>query len=214
MDSVVIFGVGSPLVVDVEESCSRSGVRIAAGIRNVPGTSFVSSEVELVDADDADDDLRRHGILVPLFTPANRRLAVDDAARRGFTEAATLIDPASIVASSTAVGRGVYVNAGCTIGAAGSLGDLALVNRGASIGHHAALGELSSVGPGAVLAGNVTLGRGAVVGAGAVVLPGIEIGDEAVVGAGAVVTRPVAAGTVVVGNPARPHRTVGDGGAR
>ena len=203
----MIYGVGSPLVVDVEESCSRAGVRVAAAIRNVDGPSFVVTGIDVVDADDADDDLRGHGIVLPFFTPHNRRLARDDALRRGFAAAVTLVDPTSIVASSTTVGRGVYVNAGCTVGGAGSLGELALVNRGASVGHHAALGELSSIGPGAVLAGNVTLGRGATVGAGAVVLPGIEIGDEAVVGAGAVVTKPVEARTVVVGNPARVVRT-------
>ena len=41
-------------------------------------------------------------------------------------------------------------------------------------------------------------------GSGAVILGGIRIGEAAVVGAGAVVTRDVAAGTTVVGNPARP----------
>jgi maltose O-acetyltransferase len=37
-----------------------------------------------------------------------------------------------------------------------------------------------------------------------VILPGVTIGDDAVVGAGAVVNRDVAAGTRVVGVPARP----------
>lgn len=45
--------------------------------------------------------------------------------------------------------------------------------------------------------------RHASIGSGAVILPGVEIGEGALVGAGAVVTRDVAAGTTVVGNPAR-----------
>jgi acetyltransferase-like isoleucine patch superfamily enzyme len=45
--------------------------------------------------------------------------------------------------------------------------------------------------------------RGASIGSGAVILAGVTIGAGALVGAGAVVTRDVAAGTVVVGNPAR-----------
>ena len=44
---------------------------------------------------------------------------------------------------------------------------------------------------------------GASVGAGATILPGIRIGANAMIGAGAVVTRDVAAGTTVIGNPAR-----------
>jgi acetyltransferase-like isoleucine patch superfamily enzyme len=47
----------------------------------------------------------------------------------------------------------------------------------------------------------------AMVGAGAVILPRITIGIGAVVGAGAVVTRNVPAGSIVVGNPAKPIKT-------
>ena len=203
MVGVVIYGVGSPLVVDLEEACSRLGVPVVAAIRNVEGTSYVTEGVEVVEADDAPDELRRHAVVVPLFTPGYRRLALDDARRRGFAEVATIVDPTSIVASTSTVGTGAFVNAGCTIAGAVTVGPLVLVNRAASIGHHSELGELASIGPGAVLAGSVRLGRGAVVGAGAVVLPTIEIGANAVVGAGAVVTRHVEANTVVVGNPAR-----------
>jgi acetyltransferase-like isoleucine patch superfamily enzyme len=45
--------------------------------------------------------------------------------------------------------------------------------------------------------------QGAIIGASAVLLPGVRIGARALVGAGAVVTKDVAAGAVVVGNPAR-----------
>lgn len=52
----------------------------------------------------------------------------------------------------------------------------------------------------------VTVGADVWIGGGAILLPGVEVGDGAVIGAGAVVTRPVAAGTAVAGNPARPIR--------
>ena len=45
--------------------------------------------------------------------------------------------------------------------------------------------------------------RGASIGSGATILCGVTIGENAIVGAGAVVTRDVAAGTTIVGNPAR-----------
>ena len=51
--------------------------------------------------------------------------------------------------------------------------------------------------------------KGASIGGGAVILPGLVIGEGAMVGAGAVVTKPVPAGSVVVGNPARVLRWLG-----
>ncbi len=50
----------------------------------------------------------------------------------------------------------------------------------------------------------IEIGRQAWVGEGAIVM--VNVGDGGMVGAGAVVTKPVPAGTVVVGNPARPIR--------
>ncbi len=49
----------------------------------------------------------------------------------------------------------------------------------------------------------VSIGANVWIGGHAIILPGVHIGDDAIVGAGSVVTRDVAAGTSVVGNPAR-----------
>jgi maltose O-acetyltransferase len=54
----------------------------------------------------------------------------------------------------------------------------------------------------------VTIGNNVWLGGGVIVCPGVTIGDDAVVGAGTVVTKDVAAGVLVVGNPARVVRPV------
>lgn len=52
--------------------------------------------------------------------------------------------------------------------------------------------------------------KGASIGGGAVILPGVTIGANAIVGAGSVVTSDVNENTVVVGNPARCIRHLGE----
>ena len=53
----------------------------------------------------------------------------------------------------------------------------------------------------------ITIKHHASIGANATLLPGVTIGEHSMVGAGAVVTKNVAAGSVVVGNPAKQIRT-------
>jgi acetyltransferase-like isoleucine patch superfamily enzyme len=52
--------------------------------------------------------------------------------------------------------------------------------------------------------GEIVIEDYAWVGTGAIILPGVHIGKGAVIGAGAVVSKSVAAGVIVVGNPAKP----------
>ena len=201
--AVVLYGCGSSIVVDIEETCARLGIRIAALVKNMPGADFAISGAPVVAADAITDELRSIPFTVPIFTPAHRRTASEEARRKGFASAATLIDPTAVVAASATLGAGTYVNCGVAIGGAVSIGEFAFVNRNASIGHHGQIADFASVGPGATIAGRVRLGRGAVVCAGAVVLPEIEIGANSVVAAGAVVREPVGDHCLVAGNPAR-----------
>ena len=203
MTGIILFGIGSPVVVDVEESLHRTGMRIAAGVQNRPVQSQLLDSVPLVNADSIPAELLAMPFLVPLFSPGNRRTAAEEAGRSGLKTPFTLIDPTAIVPRHMSLGVGSYVNAGCVLGGSVAIGAFGFLNRGAIIGHHVRLGEFVSIGPGAVIGGSVTIGAGVLVGTGATVLPEIVIGENAIVGAGAVVTRNVAAGTTVVGNPAR-----------
>ena len=203
MERVVLFGVGSPLVIDLEETCARLGMDVVAAVQNVEGPVYVSEIARVRKAIDLTPSELACPFALAMATPGNRKQAFEAALRLGFPRAVTVIDPTSPVARSTALGTGVFVNAGCVIGGGGVIGDRVLINRGANVGHHVVIDEYATVGPGVVIAGSVRIGRGAFIGAGAVVLPKLEIGSNSVVGAGTVVTRSVAPNTMVAGNPAR-----------
>jgi len=206
MRRVVIYGVGSPLVIDVEEACARGGIEIAAGVRNVDGPAYVSDRVRVVAPAEVDELIRRCSVVFGLFTPGHRKTAFEEALRHGFAGATTIVDASSSVARSADLGDGVFVNAGCVIAGGSRLGNLVCVNRSASIGHHAQIDAYASIGPGAVLSGMVTVGRGAVIGAGSVVLPEVAIGENAVIGAGSVVRKSVPSRVLAEGNPCRIKR--------
>ncbi|WP_246686627.1 MULTISPECIES: DapH/DapD/GlmU-related protein [unclassified Methylobacterium] len=200
---MILYGIGSPIVVDVEESLYRANLSLVAGIANHPGPAHLPEGARILVPSDLSVEERDLPFLVPLFTPGHRQAAAREAARHGLSRPLTLIDPSVAAPRHLEMGPGSYVNAGCSLGSGSVFGAFVFINRGASLGHHVRSGEYVSVGPGAVLAGHVSLGTGAFVGAGATILPEVAIGANAVVGAGSVVTKDVPDGCLALGNPAR-----------
>ena len=130
------------------------------------------------------------------------RIAVAD----GFGQAATwatvvhgtawvspgaIVEPGAVILAHAVVNHGAYV------------GRHAIVNSGAIVEHDVVVGAGSHVAPGAVIGGGARIGRGTFIGLGSRIRDRIEIGEGVVVGMGAVVVGSVAAGSSVVGIPAR-----------
>ena len=112
--------------------------------------------------------------------------------------------PGAVVSTYAQVGAGSVLMAGSVVNVDAHIGAVCIINTGATVDHDCVLGHGVHIAPGVHVSGGVTIGEGAWVGVGACVRQGIHIGAGAMVGAGAVVVRDVAAGTTVVGNPARP----------
>lgn len=108
----------------------------------------------------------------------------------------------------TRVGRGVFINFGCTFLDQGgiTLEDGVFIGPGAKIvseGHPQEPALRHSL-----LTQPVVVRRNAWIGAGAILLPGVVVGENAIVAAGAVVAKHVPDNAIVGGIPARVIRTI------
>ena len=122
------------------------------------------------------------------------------------------------IGAGSVIGRGSVVDPGVQIGARVRIQTNVYLTQASVVEDDVFVGPgacttnddtMSRHGPEYALRG-ATLRRACRVGGGAVLVPGVEVGEEAFVGAGAVVTRDVPARALVVGNPARELRRVGD----
>lgn len=139
-------------------------------------------------------------LVIAVGDPATRR-AIDE--QLGPHRGAVLVDPSARIGTDVELAPGVMVYPQSTITTNVRIGRHSHVNCGSVVSHDATIGAHVSLSPGVLLNGNVVIEDGVFLGSGAIVLPGCRVGQGAVVGAGAVVTSDVAAGTTVVGVPAR-----------
>jgi sugar O-acyltransferase (sialic acid O-acetyltransferase NeuD family) len=85
-----------------------------------------------------------------------------------------------------------------------TIGSFNIFNLNGTYAHDVRIGDCCAFNSSVKLSGGVEVGSRCMVGAGATILQYLKIGDEVTVGAGSVVTKDVAAGTTVVGVPAKP----------
>lgn len=135
-------------------------------------------------------------------TPASRQQLFEHYSASGFTFP-VLVHHSSTLAATASLAQGVVVAPHCVIGPNVVIERGAFINFSCGVGHDAVIGEFSQINPGAQLGGNVTLGAHVLVGSGATVLQQVKVAAEATIASGAAVFSRVAAGTTVMGNPAR-----------
>ena len=199
----VLLGIETSFAADYLDTLARLQIGVAAGILTSPPLWSLRGIPVVLHPEEVSPLLLEFSVALCLVTPKAREEARQRAVSLGFTRFASVVDPTAIVPDGIYAGRGLFINAGATLGAEVELDDFVTVNRAVSIGHHTAVEAFSTIGPGATLASQCVVGKRVMIGAGAVVAPSVKIGDDATVAAGAVVFRDVEAGATVLGNPAR-----------
>jgi sugar O-acyltransferase (sialic acid O-acetyltransferase NeuD family) len=117
---------------------------------------------------------------------------------------ARVVHPAARVSALAVLGHNLLVMAGVVITSNARIGHHVCVLPNSVIHHDVQVDDWSLIGSNVTLAGGARLGENCYIGSGSSVMNGLDIGDGALVGIGSTVIRPVAAGAVVAGNPARP----------
>ena len=185
MDSFVLIGTRSSLVVEYEEAAARSKRPIEAAVARHSMVRLLNRSAVVQEAEFSASGTG--GRFIPCaFVPEVRRDHAEFAEELGLEPADPLIDPSAILASSTRVGDGTFINTASVLGALTVVGNYVVVNRSASISHHVLLEDYVSIGPGVTLASNVRVGANTIVGTGATVMPNVRIGAGCVIAGGAV----------------------------
>lgn len=146
------------------------------------------------------------GIVIGVgFPSVKHRIAARYLAEGDRFEYPSFVHPTAVLDPSLVkVGRGNMVTAGCVFTCDIEVGDFNLFNLQTTVGHDVRIANFCVFNPSVNISGGVHVEDGVLIGTGAQVLENRTIGAGATVGAGAVATKDVAAGSTVVGIPARP----------
>lgn len=121
---------------------------------------------------------------------------------RGY-DFASVVHPAAIISSNSALGTGVQIMAGAVIQIDVTISSNCIVNTGAIVEHDCRIDAHVHLAPGVTLSGGVVVGEQTHVGTGATIVQGVVVGRRCTVAAGAVVITHVKDGTRVAGIPAK-----------
>ncbi|MDW3177649.1 MAG: acetyltransferase [Acidimicrobiia bacterium] len=149
------------------------------------------------------DDVCLFAPMSPSRANQDREAVFDEATERGWRFISYVSSKATTF-SDLQHGPNCFVLEDNTIQPYVRIGKNVVLWSGNHIGHHSSIGDHAFVSSHVVVSGHCTIGENVYLGVNSTLRDATTIGRGAVVGMGANVVRDVAAGTVNVGNPARP----------
>lgn len=207
--AILIYGAGgfAREVAFLAEDCGLNVVGFITDDEGTWGTSL--NDIEVLSLPEAVRRFGRTPVTIAVGRPRLRELLARKATEAGLELLGELRHPSVVASRFVDFGPGAVVCAGTILTTNIEIGAHAQINLACTIGHDVVAGDFLTLTPGVHISGSVRFGDRVYVGTGATFVNGTEdkpliIGDDAVIGAGACVVKDVAAGTTVVGVPARP----------
>lgn len=151
--------------------------------------------------DDIDESFRGQNYIICLGNPEHRLNITNKLLELGMFPYS--IHSENTFIYTTDIDEGCIILDQVLIEHSAKVGTCVLLNHGAKIFHDVTIGDYCEIMPGATILGGAQIDSMCRIGSNATILPKVKIGKGAVVGAGAVVTKDVAAGSTVIGIPAR-----------
>lgn len=149
-------------------------------------------------------------VICGLGAPELRRRLVERAKAIGATFC-SVIHPSVVFSSSSSIGKGTSIAAGCILTNNTHVGDHVQINVGCTVSHDCILNDYVTLSPGVHLAGNITVDEGCFVGIGAVSIEKLTLGKWSIIGAGSTIVNDVPENTTVVGVPGKVIKTHPEG---
>ncbi len=213
LQQIIVYG-GGGLAREVAwlvESCNREQerYRLVSFIDDneaVQGTTL--NDIPVLSLEACRQQFPTAKVVPGIGAPRARAITMQKAAAAGY-EPATLIHPNVEMSRWVNIGAGTVICAGNIVTVNITLGKYVQINIDCTVGHDVIMGDFTTLAPGVHVSGWVHMGQRVYIGTGANIVNGtrekpLVIEDDAIIGAGACVTRHVAAGTTVVGVPAKP----------
>ena len=117
---------------------------------------------------------------------------------------ATVLHPAAHVSSQAWIGAGTMIFPGAVVTHNARIGDHCMILPNSVVHHDVELDDHVLVGSNVTIAGHCRIGSGCYLGSASSFMNGVTVGPGSVIGMAANVIRDVPAGSVMIGNPARP----------